>query len=48
MSKTQQRSETETKPKPRQIKRLRQREAMQHYQPPEYPVPDVPPWKPMG
>ncbi|MES2185510.1 MAG: hypothetical protein V4505_13235 [Pseudomonadota bacterium] len=48
MSKTQ-RNESEAKPKPRQLKRMRQRNAMQHHQSQDYPQSDtVPPWKPLG
>jgi hypothetical protein len=39
---------SQSKPKPGQIKRQLQRDAMQHYQPKEYPLREIPPWKPMG
>ncbi|WP_295850394.1 hypothetical protein [uncultured Xylophilus sp.] len=47
MSKTRT-HESEGKPKPRYLKRMRQREAMQQYRGPDYPLPDPPAWKPLG
>ncbi|MDD0838266.1 hypothetical protein PSQ40_06755 [Curvibacter sp. HBC61] len=36
------------KPKPGQVKRLQQRDAMQQYRPKDYPEREAPAWKPLG